>query len=108
MANPSKESKHAHLRFGDAVLAEAASLRIRSENTNVPRPGEGVNGSPGETLLYELCIGPILGDCEPSGFCCRATHADYRSSRTAGSSSSPQTLTYCAFPIVPGPFGPIS
>jgi hypothetical protein len=32
----------------------------------------------------------------------------YRSSSTATSSSLPQGLTYCAFPIVAGPLGPIS
>src|SRR6266404_748585 len=32
----------------------------------------------------------------------------YRSSSTPISSFSPQALTYCAFPTVPGPLGPIS
>lgn len=32
----------------------------------------------------------------------------YRSSSTPISSPSPQALTYCAFPMVPGPLGPIS
>src|SRR5579859_520999 len=32
----------------------------------------------------------------------------YRSSSTPNSSSSPRAFTYCAFPIAPAPFGPIS
>jgi hypothetical protein len=32
----------------------------------------------------------------------------YRSKSTPMSSDAPLALTYCAFPIVPGPFGPIS
>jgi hypothetical protein len=39
---------------------------------------------------------------------CQFHPATYRSSSTPNSSSSPRAFTYCAFPIVPVPFGPIS
>lgn len=62
---------------------------------------------PLQTLLYELVLEPILQSFA-AGARFRFLGGDrYRSSSTP-ISSSPQTLTYCAFPIVPGPFGPIS
>ena len=104
----------AHPITGGAVLVAENSPQNRYAKTNalrylVSRKKVNADGSSNANPGVRVGARTDPDDAAASAGlrCVKLATPDYFSSSTP-ISSSPQTLTYCAFPIVPGPFGPIS